>query len=62
MKIMTRQDIKTGKVFVNIVLTEDELERLVDGKVVNGELPEVSIQIVGYGEESNIVRSPDSRD
>lgn len=51
MKILSRQDIKTGKIFVDIILTEKEVAKLIEGKVVNGELPEVAIQIVGYGDE-----------
>lgn len=51
MEIMTKQDIVTGQVFANVVLTEEEVEKLVKGKVVNGDVPEVSIQIVGYGDD-----------
>lgn len=61
MKIVARQEVLNHKVFVNIVLTEDEVGKLVDGKVVNGELPDVAIQIVGYGEESNLVRNINHR-
>jgi len=51
MKVESRQDVKEGKIFVNIVLTMDELERLYEGKVLNDDTREVSIQIVGYGDE-----------
>jgi len=51
MKIMSRQDITTGKIFANLVLTKEEVERLIDGKVIAGEEPLLFIQIVGYGEE-----------
>lgn len=53
MKILSRQDIRTGKIFVNIVLTNKEALRIIDGKVVNGEEPYLSIQIVGYGEDES---------
>ena len=52
MKIESRQDLKTGKIFVNIILTEEEALRIIDGKVVSGEEQYLAIRIVGYGEES----------
>ena len=51
MKIMSKQEIKTGKIFVNLILTKEEVKRLIDGKVINGEDSHLAIQIVGYGEE-----------
>lgn len=53
MKILSRQELKTGKIFVNIILTNKEALRIIDGKVVNGEEPYLAIQIVGYGEEES---------
>ena len=50
MKILTRQE-ELGKIFVNIVLTNEEALRIIDGRVVSEELPEIHIQIVGYGED-----------
>ena len=52
MKILSRQEVKTGKIFVNLVLTKEEVEKLVAGKIVNSEDEHLSIQIVGYGDES----------
>ena len=51
MKIMSRQDIKTGRIFVNLVLTKEEVEKVITGGVVDGEDWHLAIQIVGYGEE-----------
>ena len=51
MKILSRQELSTGKIFVNLVLTKEEVERLIAGKVITGEEPLLAIQIVGYGEE-----------
>lgn len=53
LKILSRQELSTGKIFVNIILTEEEVKRLISGKVINGEEPMLSIQIVGYGEEES---------
>lgn len=39
------------RVFINIVLTEKEVDRIGDGNVVNYEDNEKIIQIVGYGDE-----------
>ena len=52
MNIMTKQDIKTGQVVADIVLTEKEVKKLVDGKIVTGDQPKLAVQIVGYGDES----------
>lgn len=51
MKVQSKQDVQDGKVFVNIILTTDELARLFEGQVVNDDDRELSVQIVGYGEE-----------
>jgi len=53
MKIESRQDLNTGKIFADIILTEEEVKKLIDGKVVKGEVPNLAIQIVGYGEEKD---------
>ena len=53
MKILTRQDLTTGKIFADIVLTHREVLLIILGKVVSGEKPQVSIQIVGYGKEES---------
>jgi len=52
MNILTRQDVKTGKIFVDIILTEKEVAKLIEGKLIKGESPQVALQIVGYGDES----------
>ncbi len=51
MKIMSRQEIATGKIFVSLVLTKEEVERLIAGGVITGEEPLLAIQIVGFGDE-----------
>ena len=51
MKILTRVETESGKIFANVILTKEEGEKLLGGGVVNGELPEVAIQIVGYGDD-----------
>ena len=53
MKIMSRREIETNQLFVNIVLTKEEVAKLIDGKVIRDEKPEIAIQIVGYGNEKN---------
>ena len=53
MKIMGRREVETNQLFVNIVLTKEEVEKLIDGKVVSDETPEIAVQIVGYGDEQN---------
>ena len=46
MKIMSRREIESNQLFVNIVLTKEEVEKLVAGNVVNDEKPEIAVQIV----------------
>lgn len=53
MKIMSRREIESNQLFVNIVLTEEEVKKLIDGKVVSDAKPEIAIQIVGYGDEKD---------
>ena len=55
MKVMSRVDPETSRTYINIVLTEDEVKRLVDGKVVSVEDPHLVVQIVGYGQEEENV-------
>lgn len=52
MKIMTEPE---QKVIVNLVLTENEVKRLVAGDVVSGEEEAVFVQIVGYGDEDGLI-------
>ncbi len=52
MKANARKEMQgKERVFINIVLTEAEANKIVDGKVVNYEDDEKVIQIVGYGDE-----------
>ena len=51
MKILSRQELSTGKIFVNIILTNKDALRIILGKVVSGEAPYLQVQIVGYGKE-----------
>ena len=51
MKVQSRQDVKDGKIFVNVILTTDEMTNLSEGQVLNEDTPELSVQVVGYGEE-----------
>lgn len=54
MKAIARKEMQgKERVFINIVLTEKDTDRLVDGKVVNYEDDEKVIQIVGYGEDEH---------
>lgn len=43
---MWKREIETNQLFVNIVLTQEEVKKLVNGKVVNDEKPEIAVQIV----------------
>lgn len=49
MQVMSKVDVATGRYFVDIILTNIEVTKLADGKVVTTELPEINVQIVGYG-------------
>lgn len=51
MEVLSRQDVSTGKIFANIILTKEEVEKLIAGGVVSGQEPQLAIQIVGYGDE-----------
>ena len=51
MKIQAMREETTDKIIVNIILTEAEVKKLIAGGVVNGDEPQLAIQIVGYGEE-----------
>lgn len=51
MKVYSRLDIKTGKVSVSIIVTNNELTKLADGGVVGDSTQEVPVTIVGYGKE-----------
>ena len=53
MKILSRQDLKTGKIFADVILTHREVLLIILGKVVKGEVPNLAIKIVGYGEEKS---------
>lgn len=46
MEILSRQELSSGKIFVNLVLTTEEVKKLIAGRVVNGEEPELATGIV----------------
>ncbi len=51
MKVMNRVEEITGKVFINIILTEAEVDCLDDGETVKIDDDNLNVQIVGYGDE-----------
>ena len=52
MKILAKRIVEPEeKVVINLVLTENEIKRLVAGDVVSGEEEDVFVQIVGYGDD-----------
>ncbi len=51
MKVMSRFDTEHNKTHINIVLKNEEIERLKDGKVVSIDDQDIQVQIVGYGDE-----------
>ena len=51
MKVMSRCEPETNKTFINVILTEREVEQLVSGNVVSVDDANLQVQIVGYGEE-----------
>jgi len=52
MKILAKRIVEPeDRVAINLVLTENEVKRLVAGDVVSGEAEDIFVQIVGYGEE-----------
>lgn len=58
MKIQAMREETTDKIIVNIILTESEVKKLIAGGVVNGDEPQLAIQIVGYGEEEGKAAKP----
>ncbi len=52
MKAISRVELSSGKIFINVVLTEEETKHLIEGNVVSFEDSHLNIQVVGYGEES----------
>ncbi|KKM07919.1 hypothetical protein LCGC14_1729070 [marine sediment metagenome] len=51
MRVMNKVETETGKVFINIILTEKEVDQLEDGETIKIDDENLNVQIVGYGGE-----------